>query len=518
MRCVAGALLVFAAAPVLAQEARARAAIEVWDTGQASETPLAISSRSGWARVPEGQTPAAFTGDAVLTNGPVTIVIRKREQAVEVYGGSLLRARLALQGAGGEPAARLEGVRLLDHEKGASTLEPTYRTARGDEVSARFRLKRGDPAVETQPGPGAWRLRVECPSRFVVLPDFFADDMIFDARKLPLPAVEVPSEHFLLLPAGKGDALAMALFENREQEVRITIAGDGGERRMTGAEILFGTAKANKVWLALLEGPGMWHAVDVGAGDSRKVVPLEWTMPFIAQWRCDFMRENELTDSWEILLQDTKDGEYLKPEWMDTWNRRIPPSRERWNPMLGRFSYPAWTDPERKGFLQPFNKAGIVHRGPVVIYPIHRIPKTPLESFTVVDVVRNTMGVGPCQYILDLEGQKDDVKGQNTCSVRDTFAEIWGKGEQKGRRDEVEKCITNALDFVTHIRQRIVIYMEFSREIRKYLSQEKKARPELGKFLGELEEIVSQADARYAAREGGHQDARLRPGPQRGLP
>jgi hypothetical protein len=501
MKGIAGALLAFLAAPVPAQEGRAKTAIEIWNTGEASSSPLEISSRNGWTAVPAGETLASFTGDVVMTNGPVTVVLRKRGLAVEVYGGSLLRARLALQGAGGEPVARLEGVRLTDHEKGAATLEPLFRTARGAEVSARFRLKRGDPSVETQPGPGAWRVRVECPSRFVVLPDFFADDMIFDARKLPLAAIEVPSEHFLLVPAGKGDALAMALFENREQDVRVTIAGDGEDRRVTGAEILFGAAQANKVWLALLEGPGMWHAVDVGARDSRKVVPLDWTMPFIAQWRCDFMRENDLTDSWEMLLQDTKDGEYLKPEWMDTWNRKIPLSRERWNPMLGRFSYPAWTDPERKGYLQPFNKAGIVHRGPVVIYPIHRIPRTPLESFTVVDAVRNTMGVGPCQYILDLEGQKDDVKGQNTCSVRDTFAEIWGKGEQKARRDEVEKCVTNALDFVTHIRQRIVLYMEFSREIRKYLSQEKKARPELEKFLGELEDIVGQADARYAARE-----------------
>jgi hypothetical protein len=501
MRSIAGAFLVLLAAPAIAQEARSRAVIEIWDTGRASASPLDLSSKAGWTRIADGETPGSVKGDTVMTNGPVTIVIRKSDSAVEVYGGSTLRARLSLQAAGGEPVAKLEGVRVLDHEKGAATLEPLYRTAKGADVSARFRLKRGDPAVETQPGAGAWRLRVECPSRFVVLPDFFADDMIFDARKFPLAAIEVPSEHFLLFPAGKGDLLAMALFENREQDVRVTIAGDGEKRQMTGAEILFGTAKSNKVWLSLLEGPQMWHAVDVGAKDSRKVVPLDWTMPFIAQWRCDFMRENDLTDSWEMLLQDAKDGEYLKPEWMDNWNRKIPLNRERWNPMLGRFSYPAWTDHERKGFLQPFNKAGIVHQGPVVIYPIHRIPKTPLENFTVVDAVRNTLGVGPCQYLLDLEGQKDDVKGQNTCSVRDTFAEIWGKGEQKAKRDEVEKCITNALDFVTHIRQRIVLYMDFSRDVRKYLAGEKKARPELDQFLTQLEEIVAQSDARYAARE-----------------
>jgi hypothetical protein len=504
-------LFVFLAVPASAQEAqeaKTRAGIAVWDTGQSSAEALpasALAAKSGWISLPQGQLAASFKGDAVLTNGPILAVLRKQDSAIEIHAvgaaGSVLRARLVLQAAGGEAAAKLDRLNLLENDKGSVSIEAGYKTAKGVDLAARFRLKRGDLSVETQPGPGAWRLRVECSSRFVVLPDFFADDMLFDARKFPIPAIEIPSENFLLLPAGKGDCLAMAAFENREQDVRVTLAGEGEQRQMTGAEIQFGTAKANKVWLTLLEGPGMWHAVDVGAKDSRKVVPLDWTMPFTGQWRCDFMRENDLTDSWELLLQETKDGEYLKPEWMDNWSRKIPLNRERWNPMLGRFSYPAWTDHERKGFLQPFNKAGIVHRGPVLIYPIHRIPKTPPESFTVVDAVRNTMGVGPCQHLLDLEGQKDDVKGQNTCSVRDTFAEIWGKGEQKAKRDEVEKCITNALDFVTHIRQRIALYMGFSRDVRTYLAEQKKARPELEKFLGELEEIVAQADARYAARE-----------------
>ena len=40
-----------------------------------------------------------------------------------------------------------------------------------------------------------------------------------------------------------------------------------------------------------------------------------------------------------------------------------------------------------------------------MIYPINRCRETPLEEFTVVDVVRATLGVGPCEYILDVEGQ-----------------------------------------------------------------------------------------------------------------
>ena len=58
-------------------------------------------------------------------------------------------------------------------------------------------------------------LHVECPSRFAVLPDFFADDILFDARKVPLDRVELPSENFLLLFTGQQDAIVMGVFENR---------------------------------------------------------------------------------------------------------------------------------------------------------------------------------------------------------------------------------------------------------------------------------------------------------------
>lgn len=57
-----------------------------------------------------------------------------------------------------------------------------------------------------------------------------------------------------------------------------------------------------------------------------------------------------------------------------------------------------------KAYLQPLKK-GVKFAGPTIIYPINQSADTPLSDFTVTDVVRNTLGVGPCQYILDLEGQ-----------------------------------------------------------------------------------------------------------------
>ena len=86
MKCLAGAFLVLVSSPGVPQEGRAKALIEIWDTQQTSDSPWAISSRKGWTPVAAGQAPASFTGDAVMTNGPVTIIVRKRDLAVEVYG------------------------------------------------------------------------------------------------------------------------------------------------------------------------------------------------------------------------------------------------------------------------------------------------------------------------------------------------------------------------------------------------------------------------------------------------
>src|SRR5207248_11281291 len=151
---------------------------------------------------------------------------------------------------------------LTENSRAAVGLEVTSKAG-----TARFRLKRGERFVELQATAAAPTLRVECASRFAVLPDFFADDTLFDARKVPVDKVELPSENFLLHfpltlpspPGGEGglmakqDAIVMAVFENRAQDVRVTLTGTGHDRAITGSEIDFGQ-KGNKIWVAVIEG------------------------------------------------------------------------------------------------------------------------------------------------------------------------------------------------------------------------------------------------------------------------
>jgi hypothetical protein len=309
--------------------------------------------------------------------------------------------------------------------------------------------------------------------------------------------IELPSENFLLHLTGGGDAIAMCVFENRRQDVKVTLAGKGDRRLVTGSEVGF---EGKKVWVALLEAPRIWHTHDLAPADAGKVIPLDWRMPFPAQWRVDFTRSDDLTDSWEMLLQEKEGGEYVKPSWLGGGDERLDPDRKRWNTVLGDFPYPCWSDAGRRGHLQPLKDKVLQLRGPVLVYPINRVAATSLDAYTVVDVMRNTLGVGPCEHILDLEGQRSEYKGRATCSVRDTLNPIYERKQQKEQRAKVEKTLDEGLAFVKHIRGRITRYVAFGRSMREYLAGQKKAHPELAEFIAEMDELTRQIDARFAAR------------------
>src|SRR5262249_23107733 len=134
-------------------------------------------------------------------------------------------------------------------------------------------------------------------------------------------------------------------------------------------------------------------------------------------------------------------------------------------------------------------------------YPLNRTADTPADAFTVVDLARNCLGTGPCDYILDLEGHKDQYKGRATCGVRHILMDIYSKGRQKERHNDVEKCLNDGLIFVKHIRSRITIYLDFERQMRQYLQAQRKDHPELAAPLSDLEKILDQMDRHVAERK-----------------
>ncbi len=504
------------AADAPAGEPKPHAGLAIWDIATPATAPLssaALAAKEGFSLVPQGEA-KAIGGDAVLSNGSLTAVIRKQSASIDVYSTSgespVARGTLTLfdDHGDGMAATKLLSAVIDDNSKGSVCVEATYSTAAGGgPVSAKFRLKKNAVLLEVEPGPNAKKLRIDCASQFAVLPDFFADDMVINPQKIQPNSIEVPSENFLLQMIGNGEAMLMTVFESRKQDAKLALEGAGEKRQIIGSEIDFGKMDADgvkrggKVWLSVFEGPQIWHTLEVKAADAGKVIPLDWKMPLPAVWRVDFTRSNDLTDSWSMLLQEKSGGEYSKPSWLSSGEGKLDINRKRWNTVLGTFVYPAWSDSESRGFLQPLKSEKITFSGPVVIYPIARTKQTPRDAFTVFDVIRNSLGVGPCEYILDLEGQKGEYRGRATCSTRDTLTAIYKANQQKEKRAQVDKTLDETMAFCTHIRGRITRYLEFGHKLRAYLAEQKAAHPEMAAYIDEMDKVAAEIDAKYDARK-----------------
>jgi hypothetical protein len=80
------------------------------------------------------------------------------------------------------------------------------------------------------------------------------------------------------------------------------------------------------------------------------------------------------------------------------------------------------------------------------------------------------------------------------------LGEVYGSGQQKAKRQEIEHYLGDALDFVTHIRNRVLAYIAFGKEMRSYLAAQRAAHPELKESLDALDALVGEIDERVGPR------------------
>ena len=485
-----------------------------------------LSQKSGWRQVKEGDTAHRFQGCAVFLNDKVVAVLPGDAPDLRLYSrqtrGLKLCARLQPVGRDGKGLKRTS-LAVRDNTGSSVSLEVGLQSPGGKPCHVTHTLNVGEPFVKTAAAPGVAKLRVHAPCRFAVMPDFFGDDIVVDAAAISIGRAELPSENFLLHMMHGGRAILMTVSESREHDIGITLSGSA-PRRIESTDVSYGPKP--RVWVAILADKGIWHERRVGSADAGKVLKLDWRTPYPALWRVDWTAADELTDSWEMLLQHPE-GKYVMQQWFGQdpsegqsfgeefgprdWNK---PGRKRWNPVLGSFAYPCWVDRDRRGYLQPLAKRRYVERGevvnfdgPAIVYPIDRAKvapfRTPIDKLTVVDLVRMTLGVGPCRYILDLEGQKRNSKGVATCYARDVITAIYKQGTQLEKGPVIEEQLSAAVAFIRNVRERIDAYVEFGRETEAYLRRQKRLHPEHAKFLDELLLLTKRLDQLFQSRKAG---------------
>jgi len=124
---------------------------------------------------------------------------------------------------------------------------------------------------------------------------------------------------------------------------------------------------------------------------------------------------------------------------------------------------PGWKPPfPAKWRCAPVAGAG----GPVraVVYPIDRTQQTPLNVFCPMDAMRNALGVGPCQYVLQAEGLGGDA-------ATPAFVARWierqlDRKRTSGQVETVRERLEEMVRLTGRVRGRIAGYGQAAKRIR----------------------------------------------------
>jgi hypothetical protein len=423
----------------------------LFDTGTASAgaIPAAkLDPQFGWRLVAEDDVRHKFRGDAVVLNDHVRLVFRASGGGVEVYSqspaGLTRRATLTLLGVARQPPTAMTARRIVENGPAAVDLVATFAAAGGGTCQAKYRLTAGQMIVEVRPQEGTAALAVQADTRYMVVPDFFAQDMVFGPT-LKRPRLRLPAETMLLQLLADGHAQLICVWQSSRQEAVATASAGGAVPGIGGCEI---QAAADKpIWVACLEAAELWHEESVPGGAGKTPA---WTVTVPAKWRADLLQDSSQARSW----------------WFQGW------------------------DEKSLSFSLP-------ERGKVLVYALDRSQATPLTTFTPIDVLRNTLGVGPCQYILQTEKLAADANP--TPDYVMTWCEKqFSRNRQKKAAADIREQLTAMVEHLGHVQQRIEAYQRGFAEICRLCDE---ANASTNAEVGILKDIVASSLSPAAAAQ-----------------
>jgi len=457
----------------------------VWDTQHASDAAEVDSGqRRSWQRVSPGATAIPVRGDAVLENERLAIVFCRAS------GGPLISPKSALARAGdttrlvpvapsGEPGIRLSEIEIRKNDEEGIAVEVSARTQGGQEIRTAYTLAPGQAFLECKPIRNAARIRVKAATRFAVIPDFFGADMVFDPRAYSQSKLIIPPENFVLGLLEGRSTIVMSVWPTVDQEAELVLAGTREDRRIEAMETTF---NGKSVYVAILHAPGIWHERRLQEPYVDQDIALGWTRPFPAKWRANFCRQRR-NDSWDF--QDRKTS-----TWMYLYQAIV---------------WPCWFDGERG--LVRFSRRFLDVKGPVefvLVYPSDRKKETPLATFTPVDIVRNTLGVGPCEYVLDREGLQGRSAntgrknfGRGVCDTTTPIEYLFIEGIETRESALVGHLVDDILADISAINARVLEFRRFGVELSRLIAAMPRAPGPAAQLLSEAEKTAGEIESLY---------------------
>ena len=389
----------------------------LFDTGTASTTPLTeatVTQREGWKLIAEDTLDHPFAGDAACFNDKVLVVLRKNGSGAEIYAkaaqGFKQRATLGWATTLSVPSSPMARLKTIENSGSAVMLEAAL--GQNGPAALRLRLTTGESILECRTTDGSGFLEVLSRASCVVVPDYFGDDMVFGSEDFRGRCL--PTENLCLNLIAGGEAMLMTVCQTNAQEMWLCDPTPGTPDDLRRQRL--GFQKGKSLWLAFLEAPQLWS---VGSFPVKQ----GWRPPFPAQWRVSVLRAGATADSWEFHRGPT-----------------------------------------------PSQAAG-PHQGPLLIYPLDRTSDTPLTATCPTDVMRNTLGVGPCQYILACEGMA--AQGDPTPnSVMNWVEKQFQQKKEKKAADDIKERLEVMVKHVAEARARITRYQDFASRAQAMLADQ----------------------------------------------
>lgn len=414
------------------------------DTQTRSNSPWAgriAAEHANWKPIAEDVVKYDFRGDIVMSNDRITVVSRTAGNRIELYGREVATAgpcvELAPVRADHDAASGIRDCRLTENTQSTIAAEVDFTFASGDVGTLQLRLTTGQPILETRIVKGIDRVTVISKPRFIVAPAFFGSDDVFGPSTTW--TAEIPADN-QLLQIGSEHLMIMSVSNKPFRSVRLATSPESGPA-LAGCSIALNPGVS--LWTAVLQGQGMWHAVSVGdpTPDSNKT--LDWKPPFDAKWRADLTRIDGHSRSWYF---GNEQQAKLAPDGQSDCPCRV----EGGQAVLRLTSDVLAT-----------RDAGSV----VLVYPMDRSRTTPLTAVLPIDVLRNTLGVGPCQYLLQSEGLATE-SDPTPAAVMDGIERLFTRKRDRQSANEINERLDEMLKHLGDARHRIDQHRAVEKKLR----------------------------------------------------
>jgi len=397
-----------------------------------------------------------------------------------------VRHALTLVGSPGKQAGGLADIQVIDYNEGEAVVGFS-----AGHVQARLKLGLGKCFVEVLPGKGAAAVQVRGAARFSFVPDFFGNDVLYDAQQTAGAKVFAPAENFIVSLVEGHAALSMVTWpKDGGEEVLLLCEGTGANRRFTATQVSF---NGKSVFVAVVAREGTWFEMDLHAAKKDSTLVVEgWRPPFPAKWMT-LLAKRPAVGATSGIVSDTLPMPLLPPAgdtpYSDVY---VHPHVPSW------FTGPQWRLYLESSLTHMMTRKKVVSPEFLLAinYPRDRVSQTPLSALTLVDVMRDTLGTGPCEYLLDLEGlnktRSTGAAGTGkptaaaTCSEHGALVFYYlGERSETPRRDdplmvsdEALSSIEKIKDFLNAAHARIQEYMAWSDEIIRVTEEAKASNPQ----------------------------------------